>query len=76
MLMADAATPHSSRIRAALGVFGIAREGLNLDMETRVSALERAAQEAQNKRSDGMASEGWCCGSIDEVGTPIALDQG
>jgi hypothetical protein len=50
MLMADAATPHSSRIRAALGVFGIAREGLNLHMETRVSALERAAQEAQNKR--------------------------
>jgi hypothetical protein len=50
MLMADAATPHSSRIRAALGVFGIAREGLDLDIETRVAALEGSAQETKNQR--------------------------
>jgi hypothetical protein len=40
-LMADPATPSSGRIRAALGVFGIAHEALELDMETRMSELER-----------------------------------
>ena len=39
-LMADPATPSSGRIRAALGVFGIAHEALELDMDTRVSELE------------------------------------
>jgi hypothetical protein len=43
-LMADPATPSSGRIRAALGVFGIAHEALELDMETRVSALERSTE--------------------------------
>ena len=50
MLMADAKTPHSSRIRAALGVFGIAREGLDLDIEIRVAALERAAEASKESR--------------------------
>jgi hypothetical protein len=50
MLMADPKTPPSSRIRAALGVFGIVREGLDLELETRISALERAAEENKNKR--------------------------
>src|SRR5579864_761022 len=44
-LMADPATPASSRIRAALGVFSLAQEALDLDIETRVSQLERAAEE-------------------------------
>ena len=46
-VMVDSATPPSSRIRAALGLFGIAREGLNLDIDTRVSALERAAESSK-----------------------------
>ena len=46
-LMVDSATPASGRIRAALGTFGLAREALDLDIETRVSALERAAEEAK-----------------------------
>ena len=50
MLMADSKTPHSSRIRAALGVFDIAREGLDLDIETRVAALERAAEASKESR--------------------------
>ena len=49
MLMADPKTPPSSRIRAALGVFGIAREGLDLESETRVAALERGAEEKKNR---------------------------
>jgi hypothetical protein len=49
-LMADSTTPPSSRIRAALGIFSIAREALDLDIETRVSALERAAEESKNAR--------------------------
>jgi len=49
-LMADPATPASGRIRAALGAFGLAREALELDIETRVSALERAAEASKNKR--------------------------
>ena len=43
-LMADPTTPAASRIRAALGLFAVAREALDLDIETRVSALERAAE--------------------------------
>jgi len=43
-LMVDPATPASSRARAALGIFGLAREALDLDVEARVSALERAAE--------------------------------
>jgi hypothetical protein len=46
-LMVDSATPPSARIRAALGLFGIAREGFDLDIEARVSALERAAEESK-----------------------------
>jgi len=43
-LMADPATPASSRIRAALGIFDISRQALDLDIETRVAALEKAAE--------------------------------
>jgi hypothetical protein len=50
MLMAAPSTPASSRIRAALGVFGIAREAWDLDIETRVAALERASEEAKGGR--------------------------
>jgi hypothetical protein len=51
-LMADCATPASSRIRAALGIFDISREGLDLDMETRVSALELVVAETKKTSSD------------------------
>jgi hypothetical protein len=47
-LMVDSATPPAGRIRAALGVFGIAQEGLNLEIETRVAALERASEIAKS----------------------------
>jgi hypothetical protein len=43
-LMVDPATPAAARIRAALGVFGLAREALDLELETRVSELERNAE--------------------------------
>ena len=49
-LMVDPATPASGRIRAALGTFGLAREALDLDIETRVAALERAAEDANKTR--------------------------
>src|ERR1039458_7470762 len=49
-LMVDPATPASGRIRAALGTFGLAREALDLDIETRVSELERAADSAEKSR--------------------------
>ena len=49
-LMADPDTPASSRIRASLGVFGLAREALDLDIETRVVALEAAAASSQQRR--------------------------
>jgi len=45
-LMADPATPASSRIRAALGIFDISRAALDLEIETRVAALERAAEQS------------------------------
>ena len=48
-LMADPTTPASGRIRAALGIFGLAREALDLELETRVAALERAAEDGKNK---------------------------
>ena len=47
-LMVDSATPASGRIRAALGIFGIAQEGFNMEIETRVAALERAAELAKS----------------------------
>jgi hypothetical protein len=49
-LMVDPDTPASGRIRAALGIFGLARDALDLDIETRVSALELAAQDGKNAR--------------------------
>lgn len=49
-LMAAESTPASARIRAALGVVDIARAGLDFDIETRVAALERSAEEAKNRR--------------------------
>ncbi len=49
-LMVDPATPASGRIRAALGSFGLAREALDLDIDTRVSALERGAEDAKRAR--------------------------
>jgi len=49
-LMVDPATPPSSRIRAALGIVTLSREALDLDIETRVAALELAAELA---KSDG-----------------------
>jgi hypothetical protein len=49
-LMADPTTPSSSRIRAALGVFGLAHEALDLDIETRVAALEAAAVSGKHRR--------------------------
>ena len=52
-LMADPATPSSSRIRAALGVFGLAHEALDLDIDTRVSELERAAEASKPAHTRG-----------------------
>ena len=43
-LMVDPATPASGSIRAALGTFGLAREALDMDIEMRLSELERAAE--------------------------------
>ena len=43
-LMVDPATSASGRIRAALGTFGLAREALDMDIEMRLSELERAAE--------------------------------
>ena len=47
----DPATPASGRIRAALGTFDIAQEGLKLDIETRVAPLERAGEMAKSSRN-------------------------
>jgi hypothetical protein len=49
-LMVDPATPASGRIRAAMGVFGLAREALDLDIDTRVAALEAAASSGKQRR--------------------------
>jgi hypothetical protein len=49
-LMVDSATPASGRIRAALGVFDLSREALDLDIETRVTALEAAAASGKHRR--------------------------
>jgi hypothetical protein len=46
--MVDPATPASSRARAALGIFDIARQALELDIETRVAELERATEKAKS----------------------------
>jgi transposase-like protein len=40
-LMVDSLTPASGRIRAALGLFSLARQGWDLGTENRVSPLER-----------------------------------
>ena len=50
-LMVDPATPASARIRAALGIFDLSREALDLEIETRVSALERAAETAKSSQN-------------------------
>src|SRR5581483_2807858 len=42
-LMADPETPASVRVRAALSIVTISRDGLDLDLETRISELERLA---------------------------------
>jgi hypothetical protein len=47
-LMVDPATPASGRTRAALGTFALSREALDLDIGTRVAALERAAEDAKS----------------------------
>jgi hypothetical protein len=49
-LMVDPSTPASGRIRAALGTFTLAREALDLDIETRVAALEQAAELSKQGR--------------------------
>jgi hypothetical protein len=49
--MVDPATLASARIRAALGIFGLSREALDLEIETRVSALERAAAMAKSSEN-------------------------
>jgi hypothetical protein len=49
-LMVDPATPASGRIRAALGTFTLAREALDLDIETRVAALEQATELGKQTR--------------------------
>ena len=42
-LMADQSTPPSSRIRAALGILSLSRDALDLEVETRLRALEEAS---------------------------------
>jgi hypothetical protein len=49
-LMVDSATPASGRIRAALGVFGLSREALDMEIEARVAALEAAAASGAQRR--------------------------
>ena len=49
-LMVDPATPASGRIRAALGTFGLAREALDMDVEIRLSQLERTAEASKGVR--------------------------
>jgi len=49
-LMADPNTPASGRIRASLGIFDIAHQALDMDIETRVAALETAAASGQHRR--------------------------
>jgi len=50
-LMVDSATPASSRIRAALGVFGLSREASDLDIQTRVAELERVTEASKSART-------------------------
>jgi hypothetical protein len=40
-LMVDSSTPASGRIRAALGLFNLARQGMDVGTESRVSPVER-----------------------------------
>jgi hypothetical protein len=46
-LMADSATPPSSRIRAALGILTLSREALDMEVEVRLTALEEASMPAK-----------------------------
>lgn len=46
-LMVDPNTPASSRIRAALGILDLSRDSMDLDIETRVSELERASEQGK-----------------------------
>jgi hypothetical protein len=49
-LMTDSNVPASVKLRAAEGVFALALKGIETeDIETRVSELERAAEEASKK---------------------------
>src|ERR1039458_2240279 len=70
-LMADPATPASGRIRAALGIFGLAREALDLDIETRV-AEERATGSATGSRRSSVVVE-WA--SAKALPGPAATDR-
>ena len=47
MLMADKGTPPASRIRAALGILDLSRDALDLDMETRLRAVERSIDQSK-----------------------------
>ena len=49
-LMVESTTPASRRIRAALGIFGLAREALDLDIETRVAELEKNIEASKQGR--------------------------
>ena len=50
-LMTDSNVPASVKLRAAEGVFALALKGIETeDIETRVSELERAAEEASKKK--------------------------
>jgi len=52
-LMVDPATPAPSRARAALGIVDIARQALDLDLESRVAELERAAELSKSAQTGG-----------------------
>jgi hypothetical protein len=52
-LMADPTTPAPSRARAALGIVDISRQALELDIETRVAELERAAELSKSAETAG-----------------------
>src|ERR1022692_4041980 len=76
-LMADSATPASGRIRAALGVFGLAREALDLDIDTRVSMLERAAEAAKpgHARSSRGQDESPTTLPLGKTGSPTGAEE-
>jgi len=49
-IMANPQTPHSARVRAAMGVFELSKHGLDMELESRIAALERAAEESKQSR--------------------------